>query len=78
MIKQPTVEEYDLALLIAKRDLATNGSVNYTVNQEAWEYKDDSDYTSGDEFITRERFFKDLRRANQQIKPKSSTKPSKT
>ena len=66
MHKQPTAEEYDLAFLEAKRDLATNDSVSHTPIVE------------GDEFITRESFFRDLRKASQRIKPKPSLKSSKT
>lgn len=57
MIRQPTADEYDLAFLEAKRDLATNGSISYTSNVEE------------NEFITKESFLEDLRKvAMQQLR----------
>ena len=67
MYKQPTSDEYDLALLIAKRDLAGRGT----------ELEDEGEH-SGGEFITKDDFFESLRKACSPIKPKSVPKPSKT
>lgn len=65
MYKQPTSDEYDLALLIAGQDLAIN---NFAI---------DSDDVVKGEFITKKAFLKDLKKASQRIeKLKPSPKRS--
>lgn len=62
MYRQPTEEDYDLALLLAKRDLATSGATELSQDTEV------------DEFFTKETFFKDLQKVSHKIKPKPTSK----
>jgi hypothetical protein len=57
MYKQPTSDEYDLALLEAKRDLAIKGTAP----------DDSEDDTAGKEFITKGDFFRDLKKVSRRI-----------
>ena len=67
MYKQPTSDEYDIAMLIAERDSAISG------------ISTDEDTAVGGEFITKKSFLRVLRKVTQQIdKAKSSPKPSET
>ena len=69
MYKQPTSDEYDLALLEAKRDLAIRETAT----------DDSEDDTARRGFITKGDFFRDLKKVTQRIdKPKPFPKPSKT
>ena len=72
MYKQPTSDEYDLELIIAKREATIKGYASEGDDSRQGEF-----ITEENEFITRADFFKDLKKASQRIeKAKPSPKSS--